>query len=301
VGEVWNALLGGLGTMLSFFYNLIPSYGVAIILLTITVRLLLLPLGIKQTRSMQAMQKIQPKMKELQRKYKGNRQKLNEEMMKLYKEHQVNPLGGCLPLLLQIPVFFALYRVLTDGAGTAHLPDGSALQQAIAGGAERFLGSNLACSPSRAGGGVVALVEGAPPVDCGLGVAVRILPFVLMALMVFTTWFQQRQMTRASQGSGQASQMRIMGQIMPIFLGVISWSIATGVLLYWVTTNAWQIGQQTIMLRSRVRADAPKPAGDKALGDGKKKGPPPKPAEQKPPPKPSGARNARGRKKRSKR
>jgi len=290
VGQIWDGLLGGLGTMLSFFYNLIPSYGVAIILLTITVRILLLPLGIKQTRSMQAMQKIQPKMKELQRKYKGNRQKLNEEMMKLYKEHQVNPLGGCLPLLLQIPVFFALYRVLTSGGGTQYLPDG-ALKTAISTGGEKFLGISLACPPSAAG----------RVAECGAGVTPRILPYVLIALMVFTTWFQQRQMTRASSGSGQQSQMRIMGQIMPIFLGVISWSIATGVLVYWVTTNAWQIGQQTIMLRSRVRADAGKPVGDKALGDGKKKGPPPKPAEQKPPPKPSGARNARGRKKRSKR
>ncbi|MGH2691843.1 MAG: YidC/Oxa1 family membrane protein insertase, partial [Actinomycetota bacterium] len=115
MGEIWNGLLSGLGSLLSFFYNVIPSYGVAIILLTISVRIILLPLTIKQTKSMQEMQRIQPMVKELQRKHKGNKQKLNQELMALYKEHQVNPLGGCLPLLLQLPVFFALYQVLTRG------------------------------------------------------------------------------------------------------------------------------------------------------------------------------------------
>ena len=80
-----------------FFYGIIPSYGLAIILLTLAVRILLLPLSIKQTRSMREMQRIQPEIKKIQAKYKGNRQKMNEEMMALYKEHGVNPLGGCLP------------------------------------------------------------------------------------------------------------------------------------------------------------------------------------------------------------
>src|ERR687896_1155496 len=110
---VAGPLLQGLGVLLSFLYDLVRSYGLAIIFLTVLVRVVLLPLTIRQTRSMQAMQKLQPKVKELQRKYKGNRQKLNEEMMKLYREHQVNPLGGCLPLVLQLPVFFALFWVLT--------------------------------------------------------------------------------------------------------------------------------------------------------------------------------------------
>ncbi len=119
---IWDSLLKGLGSILSFFYEVIPSYGVAIILLTVLVRIVLIPLTIKQTRSMQEMQRIQPKVKELQRKFKGNRQKMNEELMKLYKEHQVNPLGGCLPLLLQLPVFFALFSVLNTPVQAAALP-----------------------------------------------------------------------------------------------------------------------------------------------------------------------------------
>jgi YidC/Oxa1 family membrane protein insertase len=112
MADVWGQLLDGIGTFLNAIYELIPSYGLAIILLTIIVRLILFPLGVKQIRSMSAMQRIQPKLKEIQKKHKGDRQRLNEEMMKLYREHGVNPLGGCFPLVLQMPVFIALYAVI---------------------------------------------------------------------------------------------------------------------------------------------------------------------------------------------
>jgi YidC/Oxa1 family membrane protein insertase len=253
MAELWNGLLSGLGAVLSFFYDIIPSYGVAIILLTIFVRVLLLPLTLKQTRSMHAMQQIQPQVKELQRKYKGNRQKLNEELMKLYKEHQVNPLGGCLPLLLQLPVFFALYRVLTGGGGTQYIPDGS-LKASIIEGSQRFLGMNLGCSPRTAGQGMIAVVQGGSRIDCGDGTVSAIPYYIMVALMVGTTFYQQRQMSKASSGP-QAQQMKIMTTIMPVFLGFISLQIAAGVLVYWVTTNSWQIAQQAIMLRKRAAAD----------------------------------------------
>lgn len=267
MAEIWNGLLSGLGSVLSFFYDIIPSYGVAIILLTIFVRILLLPLTIKQTKSMQGMQQIQPKVKELQRKYKGNRQKLNEELMKLYKEHQVNPLGGCLPLLLQLPIFFALYRVLTNGGGTQYLPDG-ALKDSIMGHLERFLGMNLACSASVAGAGKVAVAQAGAQIDCGTGVGSRIPYFIMMALMVGTTFYQQRQMSKAATGP-QAQQMKMMQTIMPVFLGFISYQIAAGVLVYWVTTNAWQVGQQSIMLGRREEAAVVTKNGSK---DGKVSG-----------------------------
>jgi YidC/Oxa1 family membrane protein insertase len=112
VAEVWGIILRFLGTILNGIYTIIPSYGLAIILLTVLVRIVLIPLTVKQIRSMAAMSKLQPELKRLQAKYKTDRQKLNEEMMKLYREHGVNPLGGCLPLLMQMPVFIALYSVL---------------------------------------------------------------------------------------------------------------------------------------------------------------------------------------------
>src|SRR5690606_32020147 len=99
---------------LEFFYELWPNYAGAIALLTLSIMLVLLPLTLKGTRSMLAMQKLQPELKKLQNKHRDDRQKLNEEVMKFYKENNINPMSGCLPLLLQMPVFFILYRVLYD-------------------------------------------------------------------------------------------------------------------------------------------------------------------------------------------
>ncbi|HYU56517.1 MAG TPA: YidC/Oxa1 family membrane protein insertase [Actinomycetota bacterium] len=295
----WQSILSAFGSVLSFLYEIVANYGLAIVLLTLLVRVILLPLTIKQTRSMQEMQRVQPLVKELQKKYKGDRQKLNEEMMKLYREHRVNPLGGCLPLLLQFPVFIALYSVLRGDpklaaakfAGRftgqilpsiAHLPVGSSLATAIQNGKAGFLGMNLSCAPLQAGKGSFAIVQGGAKVlNCGTTWPAAIPFFVMVALMVLTTWYQQRQMQAMS---GQSNpQMRLMGRIMPVFLGFISLQIPAGVLLYWVTTNFWQVGQQTVMLRMRAReGGAPLPARRDGRadgrGDGKPGGPSGKPA-----------------------
>src|SRR5436853_1479103 len=98
----WQTVLDGLGWLIARLYDLVGNYGVSIILLTVAVRLLLLPLGIKQIRSMHQMQQIQPKIKEIQKKYKGNKQKIQEEQMKLYQDHGSNHLSSCLPLLLRL-------------------------------------------------------------------------------------------------------------------------------------------------------------------------------------------------------
>src|SRR5437870_13844965 len=109
-----DPLYNAFGAVLAFFYAIIPNEGVAIILLTITVMLVLFPLTAKSARSMMAMQRLQPEIKKLQAKHKGDRQKLNEEMMKLYQEYKVNPLGGCLPPVVQMPIFISLFRVLRE-------------------------------------------------------------------------------------------------------------------------------------------------------------------------------------------
>src|SRR3954471_14297076 len=109
---MFHAIAKPMASLLAFFYNLIPNYGIAIILLTVTVMLILTPFTIKSTRSMLAMQRLQPELKRLQAQHKNDRQALNEAMMAFYKEHNVNPLSGCLPMLLQMPVFFALYQAI---------------------------------------------------------------------------------------------------------------------------------------------------------------------------------------------
>jgi YidC/Oxa1 family membrane protein insertase len=159
----WQALLDALGWILARIYDFIPNYGLSIIVLTIVTRLVLLPLGIKQIKSMQHMQALQPKLKELQKKYKTNKQKLQEEQMRLYREAGVNPLGGCLPLLLQFPLLFAMYSVIRPvpivpapasqpGAAQVfmieknHLPvDSDLFRQVITHEGTDFLWMNLQC------------------------------------------------------------------------------------------------------------------------------------------------------------
>ena len=109
---LWGEVIQILIQTLNFIYGFVGDYGVAIILLTVVIRVAMLPLTIKQTRSMHDMQRIQPKLTEVQEKYKNDKEKMQEEMMKLYKEHQVNPLGGCLPMIVQLPVMIALFQML---------------------------------------------------------------------------------------------------------------------------------------------------------------------------------------------
>src|SRR5580692_2706827 len=120
VCSVFQPIYDLLGRIMAFFYGIIPNYAVAIALLTVVIMAVLTPLTIKSTKSMIAMQKMQPEIKKLQQKYKGpeNRQLLNEEMMKLYREEGVNPVGGCLPLMLQMPFLFILYSTIKGLAFT---------------------------------------------------------------------------------------------------------------------------------------------------------------------------------------
>jgi YidC/Oxa1 family membrane protein insertase len=233
----------------------------------------LLPLSIKQTRSMREMQVIQPQVKALQKKHKGDRQKLNEEMMKLYKEHGVNPLGGCLPLVLQMPILIGLFYVIRSPLsylGFSTPENGSLLAnfvpQDVSGILERLQGSALATDlhehAVRVHSFLVVRLE-CSPVDamqsrssaltdqaCGSGVLSAVPYVLLLAFMGFTTWYQQKQM-QASRGSDpQAQQMQLMGRIMPAFLIFIGFSFPAGVLIYWFASNLWTIIQQRIILKA---------------------------------------------------
>ncbi len=243
-------------TGLAGFYALVPSYGLAIILLTVAVRLLLLPLSIKQTRSMREMQRIQPEVKKIQTKYKGDRQKMNEELMGLYKEHGVNPFGGCLPVLMQFPVLIALYYVVRfplkymgDAVAGSALADALRINPLDL---NQFLGIRLDCSSQLVIKGVGSdTVE----VACGTGLISSLPYLVLVLAMGYTTYYQQKQMQKVTPTAGgdspQAQQMQIMGKVMPLVLMVFSFTFPSGVVLYWLTTNLWTIAQQRMVL-SRV-------------------------------------------------
>ncbi len=257
-----------LGASLSFFYSLIPNYGIAIIILTIAVSLLLFPLTLKQTRSMKGMQEIQPEVKKLQKELKGDREELNKQLMALYKERGVNPAAGCLPLLLQLPIWFALFRVLqtkVNDAGTGLtsdvIPDGDLADALIAGKTE-FLTMDLLTSPSSAFG-------------IGFGEAI---PYIILVVLVMVTgYYQQWQTTRRRKDEPQSPQqqsMQTVAKIMPLFLGFISWTFPTGLVLYFAASAIFRIGQQSVILRMDDREKREAASGSPIVDDE----PPAKPA-----------------------
>ncbi|HEX2046541.1 MAG TPA: YidC/Oxa1 family membrane protein insertase [Acidimicrobiales bacterium] len=251
---ILDPIYNAMGATLAFFYSVIASYGVAIALLTVAVRIFLIPLTTKQVKSQQAMQRIQPELKRLQAKYKNDRQKLNEEMMKFYRENKVNPLAGCLPILLQAPLFIVLYRLILDlshDEGPKHVPRDSKLFTSLV----------------ESGGEMVSwgfdLAKTAASVS-GFGNAFPY--YILVALTVATGYYQQRQMTARMPKGSVNPQMQMIGKIFPAMIGIISLSVPAGVVVYFIVSNLWQIGQQAVTFKMFPPPHVPDGAGkaDKA-------------------------------------
>lgn len=244
----FTALVDGLGWILTFFYDIIPNYGIAIVLLTLLVSFALFPLTLKQTRSMKAMQEIQPEVKRIQKEYKDNREEMQKQVMALYQERGVNPAAGCLPLLLQMPIWFALFNVLrvgpevVDGEATGNLTgtaitEGSRLGQALLRGDADFLGMHLLDTPGQA-----FAATGIPDA----------LPYILLVLVVIVAgYYQTRQTTKRAAASGvaqnQPAGMQTAMKIMPIAFGVFSWNFPAGLVVYFATSNLFRIGQQAVI------------------------------------------------------
>jgi YidC/Oxa1 family membrane protein insertase len=227
------------------------SWALAIVLLTVCVRLLMYPLFLKQIKTQRTMQLLQPKIKELQKRHKGDRETLNAEMMKLYKEHNANPFAGCLPMLLQMPVFISLFQVLSQLAPKVN-PDGS-YRLPVKFGLDAQTVSNLQRSkifgaPIGAGfNSPKKLLEflGASPGP------VKVVAVVLIVAMAATTFVTSKQMMgRSAPADGsQATQQKILLYVMPVMLGLFGFQVAIGVLIYWTTTNLFSMGQQAIVMR----------------------------------------------------
>ena len=206
--ELFDSAILVLQDILNIFYQLtatlgFPSYGLAIILMTLVIKMLMYPLTVKQVKSMKGMQILQPKMKELQTKYKDKPEKLQQEMIKLYKETGVNPMAGCLPLVLQMPIFIVIFYGLRDFTFN---------------GATSFLWLTDLAQPD--------------PL------------YILPVLSALTTYYQQKQ---TSTEMNQQAKMMLM--FMPLFIGYISTTFSSGLVLYWVTMNTVQIVQQWWMSR----------------------------------------------------
>ena len=243
---MFNVLAG----LVAFFYSLIPSYGIAISLLTLAVMLVLAPFTIKGTRSMLAMQALQPEIKRLQAKHKGDRQALNEAMMGFYKEHSVNPLAGCLPLVVQMPVLLVMYRVIRGLTYNRphYIKHTTKLYQAL------IQHGHLA-DPKHGGPKTVKM----PFLGMDLAKAARglhgsfgsLLPlYVLIALVIVTGFVQARQMSGKTPQAAQANpQAQMMQKVFPLITGVISIEIPAGVVLYFLISNVFRIVQTDLMYR----------------------------------------------------
>jgi YidC/Oxa1 family membrane protein insertase len=231
-----------LADVLAFCYKLVPSYAGAITLLTLGVMLVLFPLTLKSTKNMLQMQQLQPELKRLQQKHKGDRQKLNEETMALYKESGVNPVAGCLPMLLQMPVFIVMYRVI---AGMTHVANGVA--------APRYLDKNtelyqaLVRDEGHMKSFGLDLSNSASQHHPSFSTALPF--FILVALVIITQYIQTRQMTSRTPASAQTAQTQTMTRVMPLFFGFISFSIPAGVNIYFLVSALFRIAQQEAMYR----------------------------------------------------
>ena len=220
---IWRPLEVLLKWLLQFFYKLIPNWGVSIILVTILIKVIFFPLTKKSSESTQQMQKMQPKIKELQEKYKGKPQKLNEEMAKLYKEAGYNPLSGCLPLLIQLPILFAMYRLFNnyfEFRGAMFIPHWIP---------DLSIGDSVLQFPS--------------PIPFLGWTDLRILPIVyVISQMVFGKITQT-----PTNDQQQNSTMKIMMYGMPLFFFFMFYNAPSGLLLYWTCTNFLMLVQQMII------------------------------------------------------
>jgi YidC/Oxa1 family membrane protein insertase len=201
--------------LMNFIYRFIPNYGIAIIFLTILTKVLLWPLGNKSYKSMSEMKKLQPLMTEIREKYKGDKKRINEEMMGLYKTYKINPMGGCLPMIVQIPVFFALYRMLYQAIELRHAPF--------------FLWINDLSAPDRLFHFNFSIPFMQPP----YGIPV-------LTIVMGATMFLQQKM---SPPMGDATQAKMM-MLMPIVFTFIFINFSSGLVLYWLVNNVLSIAQQ---------------------------------------------------------
>jgi YidC/Oxa1 family membrane protein insertase len=268
-----------ISNLLNFFYTLVPNYAVAIGLLTLVVMVVTTPLTLKGTRSMIEMQRLQPEMRRIQLQYKDDRQKQQEEMMRFYREHQINPLGGCFPLLVQAPVFSILFYVvrgltnsykftglqrtlgdvgfdpvIREGFRPKYLDRSTELYQALLGQDHmNAFGIDLARSAS------AALTDS----------FLEALPYLgMVAVIALLSWYQQRQIMGRNPNTEMTQQQRtmmIIGPAIYIFFAFVS-PMAIGI--YFLVSTIWRVGQQAYITRSLYHGDdAPGVQAQKAMAE----------------------------------
>ncbi|MDO4807305.1 MAG: YidC/Oxa1 family membrane protein insertase [Coriobacteriales bacterium] len=221
---MWEAFINLLTQILSGIYGFCGDWGLAIIILTLIVRLLIMPLMTRSTKSSAKMQVLQPQMQALQERYADDPETLQREMSKFYAENKFNPLGGCLPILLQMPIFIALFSVIRN-------------IEFISGGAASFYNivPDLAVGPAQ-----VIAQSGIP------AAAIYIFLDVLFGLLTLIPLMLN---TQAGTDPQQQRTSRIMGVFMAVWMVWIGWNLPSGVLLYYNTSALWQVAQQQLITK----------------------------------------------------
>jgi YidC/Oxa1 family membrane protein insertase len=304
VGEIFHPLFELFGYILAGLYSVWPNYGFAITGLTILIMLALTPVTVKSTKSMLAMQRLQPEMKKLQAKYKGpeNREALNAEMMKLYKENGTSPFGACLPSLLQMPFLIVLYTLIRGLSTTTtkivnghkvvvgaprYIPTDSQMHHdlvASQGQMHWWFGMDLSSLPFSNH----TMNPFTHEVITSASQAVLVIPYlVLIAAAMFLQYYQMKQMnSRNPQAAAANPQMQTMQKFFPIIFGVIYLRVPAGATIYMVVSSAMRIGTQEVMFRTGMvtpvaaEREIGSAKDDKAKEDKKEKPPPPKPAKK---------------------
>src|SRR5215210_3466924 len=242
ISDFLSPLINACDAILQFWYDQLGSWGLSIIFLTFTVRLAILPLTFKGVKSMQRLQQLQPEMKRLQERYKGDKQRMNQELMKFYQENKVNPLGSCLPLVLQIPFFMSLFYLLGPRG------DGTFSKELHAPGSDP---------------GFLFIPD--------LSEKLTSRPAVL-AVMVVLYIGTQLASTAVTAISADPTQRKIMFAL-PFVFTLFVINFPAGLLLYWITTNTWTIGQQLVVRKLYPKPEPIEPKEDEG----------PAPARGKPP------------------
>ncbi len=221
------------------------TWGLSIVGLVIVIRVLLIPLFVKQIKAQRNLQLLQPQMKEIQKKYAGDRQKQSEEMMKLYRETGTNPLSSCLPIIVQAPIFFALFRVLQG------------MSRGVAVGV---------LTPELVAQGREATIFGVPIYGTFMNAsetpnptATHVVTLAMIILMSLTTFITQRQLIVKNTAADNpiVRQQKLLLYIFPIMFAIGGINFPLGVLIYWLTTNLWSMGQQFWVIRNNPQPGTP--------------------------------------------
>ena len=253
--NIFQPLIDVFEAVLKFFHNNVGiSWGWSIVLLTVVIRALLVPLTVKQFHSMQKMQKMQPQLKALQNKYKDDKQRQQQELMKFYKENQINPLGSCLPLVAQLPVFISLFYMLRQDLRKNICPAIQQAHQAAYAAAHHISlaaasGQTTPCGPH--GGASFLFISDLTNKATGV---------TLIALLILYVGSQLASSLMMSSPMMDKTQRQLM-LLLPLFFVVIVINFPAGLLVYWITTNLWTMGQQYVV-RRLVGSPIPPVSGD---------------------------------------